>query len=257
MPVKDDWSVLPHFGHLLCQLLFLRWTKHLASLVVACLSLPRGFHGWGKKVKSGWNTPRSFVKSESWSCSVYWGLSAPLPRYLSHILVPAVNLLELNLQLVYPVIDEYVGVGAPIYSAWFYLYHGLFRQPEMNQIKNFLEKEKPHFWYGWNRWKPHLRVPPIPANSLLFESAAFLRKHCWCHWSRWFHWSTLITLITQVTLIVTLVTLMIITCVFHPTVFRWCTWCPAWSTWSCPSAGRKGLDLHPEKVMETLWTTKI
>ena len=119
------------------------------------------------------------------------------------------------------------------------------------------KKKSPTFdtWYGRNRWKPHLRVPPIPANSLLFESAAFLRKHCWCHWSRWFHWSTLITLITQVTLIVTLVTLMIITCVFHPTVFRWCTWCPAWSTWSCPSAGRKGLDLHPEKVTETLKTT--
>ena len=49
MPVKDDWSVLPHFGHLLCQLLFLRWTKHLASLVIACLSLPLGFHGVGKK----------------------------------------------------------------------------------------------------------------------------------------------------------------------------------------------------------------
>ena len=200
MPVKDDWSVLPHFGHLLCQLLFLRWTKHLASLVVACLSLPRGFHGWGKKVKSGWNTPSSFVKSELWSCSVYWGLSAPLPWYLSHILVPAVNLLELNLQLVYPVIDEYVGVGAPIYSAWFYLYHGLFRQPEIDDpniktcFKEFAEKS-PTFdtWYGRNRWKPHLRVPPIPANSLLFERAAFLRKH-WSHWlshwlSHWSHWS--------------------------------------------------------------------
>ena len=43
--IKDNWSVLPPFGHLLCELLLLRWTEHLASLAIACLSLPRGFHG--------------------------------------------------------------------------------------------------------------------------------------------------------------------------------------------------------------------
>ena len=47
--IKDNWSVLPHFGHLLRQLLLLRWTEHLASLVIACLSSPLGFHGVGKK----------------------------------------------------------------------------------------------------------------------------------------------------------------------------------------------------------------
>ena len=36
------------------------------------------------------------------------------------------------LQLVYPVVDEYVGVGTPVNRAWFYLYHGLFRQPEID-----------------------------------------------------------------------------------------------------------------------------
>ena len=35
VPVKDDWSVLPHLGHLLHQLLLLRWAEHLASLAIA------------------------------------------------------------------------------------------------------------------------------------------------------------------------------------------------------------------------------
>ena len=66
--------------------------------------------------------------------------------------------------------------------------------------KNFPEKIKsPTFdtWNGWNRWKAHLRVPPIPANSLLFDRAVFLRKK-----------TLLITLITLVKLLVTLLTLL-------------------------------------------------
>ena len=57
-------------------------------------------------------------------------------------MVPAVNLLELNLQLVYPVADEYVGVGTPVNSTWFDLYHGLFRQPEIyeSDIKTSFEE---------------------------------------------------------------------------------------------------------------------
>ena len=51
VPIKDDWSVSPHFGHLLRQLLLLRWAEHLASLAIACL--PRGLHGVAKKVKIG------------------------------------------------------------------------------------------------------------------------------------------------------------------------------------------------------------
>ena len=38
VPVKDEWSPLPHFDQLLHQLLFLLWAEHLASrLAIACL----------------------------------------------------------------------------------------------------------------------------------------------------------------------------------------------------------------------------
>ena len=33
----------------------------------------------------------------------------------------------------YPVEDEYVGVGTPVNSAWFYLSQSLFRQPEIDK----------------------------------------------------------------------------------------------------------------------------
>ena len=80
----------------------------------------------------------------------------------------------------------------------------------------------------WKRSSPHLRIPPIPANSLLSEKAAFLRSQHWSHWS-------------------------LITWDVQPN--RYLTWCPALSTWICPRAGRKDLDLHPERVRETFTIT--
>ena len=47
--VIDDWSALPHFGYLLCQLLLLCWAQPLASLAIASLLLSRWFHGVANK----------------------------------------------------------------------------------------------------------------------------------------------------------------------------------------------------------------